>query len=210
MAHLVTIAPGEVLGADVLVGVLSALLERRHVVPVLPVLVPQVVGVKATTDQAGDDGTIRIFISSVLCGSPHKGSSPPFRREKHIQDRQLAPQVCRAIESVRSTCGYSKPGKAVFQLSQAQLGSSRTAGGGGVVLDGSTLTVELVVDNPRGLGLGRVEAALGDRAGLLGGTLGEAGDVALGEHGGWLWGVQVVCWRGEEVEAGRTLKSEPL
>jgi hypothetical protein len=25
-----------------------------------------------------------------------------------------------------------------------------------------------------------------------------------------LWGVQVVCWRGEEVEAGRTLKSKPL
>lgn len=153
-------------------------------VPVLPVLVPQVVGVEATADQAGDDGTVRIVVRSVLCGSLHKNSSPQFRREKHIQDRQLAPQVCRAIESVRSTCEYSKPGKTVFHRSQVQLGSSRTAGGGGVVLDGSTLTVELVVDDPRGLGLGRVEAALGDRAGLLGGTLGKAGDVALGEHGG--------------------------
>lgn len=52
------------------------------------------------------------------------------------------------------------------------------------MLDGSTLTVELVVDDPRGLGFGGVEAALGDRASLLGGTLGEAGNVALSEHGG--------------------------
>lgn len=57
-----------------------------------------------------------------------------------------------------------------------------------MVLDGSTLTVELVVDDPRGLGLGGVEASLGDRASLLRGTLGKAGDVALSEHGGWLWG----------------------
>lgn len=67
-----------------------------------------------------------------------------------------------------------------------------------MVLDGSTLAVELVVDDPRGLGLGGVEAALGDRAGLLGGTLGKAGDVALGEHGGGCGWLQVVCWRGEE------------
>lgn len=53
--HLVTISPGEVLAADVLVGVLSTLLQRGHVVPVLPVLVPQVVGVQATTDEAGND-----------------------------------------------------------------------------------------------------------------------------------------------------------
>lgn len=53
--HLVTISPGEVLAADVLVGVLSTLLQRGHVVPVLPVLVPQVVGVQTTANEAGDD-----------------------------------------------------------------------------------------------------------------------------------------------------------
>ena len=54
-AYLVTISPGEVLAADVLVGVLSTLLQRGHVVPVLPVLVPQVVGVQTTANEAGDD-----------------------------------------------------------------------------------------------------------------------------------------------------------
>lgn len=53
--HLVTITPGVVLGTDVLVGVLGALLKRRHVVPVLPVLIPQVVGIEAATNQAGND-----------------------------------------------------------------------------------------------------------------------------------------------------------
>jgi hypothetical protein len=57
--NLVTISPGEVLAADVLVGVLGTLLERGHVVPVLPVLVPQVVGVQATANQAGDDSAAK-------------------------------------------------------------------------------------------------------------------------------------------------------
>jgi hypothetical protein len=55
-AHLVTISPREVLGADVLVGVFDTLLERGHMRPVLPMLVPQVVSVEATTDQDGNDG----------------------------------------------------------------------------------------------------------------------------------------------------------
>lgn len=91
-------------------------------VPVLPVLVPQVVGVKATADQAGDNGAIQKIVSSVLCRSQQETSSPPLCREKHIQNRQLAPQVCRAIESVRSTCEYSNPGKTVFHRPQVQLG----------------------------------------------------------------------------------------
>lgn len=56
--HLVTVAPGEVLHADVLVGVLGALLQRGHVLPVLPVLLPEVVGVDAAADQAGNNGTV--------------------------------------------------------------------------------------------------------------------------------------------------------
>jgi hypothetical protein len=56
---LVAVSPGEVLGPDVLVGVLDALLERGHVAPVLPVLVPEVVGVVAREDDAGGDTTVR-------------------------------------------------------------------------------------------------------------------------------------------------------
>ena len=55
---LVTIAPGVVLGTDVLVGVLGTLLQRGHVAPVLPVLGPQVVGVQATTNEAGNDSAV--------------------------------------------------------------------------------------------------------------------------------------------------------
>ena len=57
------------------------------------------------------------------------------------------------------------------------------------MLDGSSLAVEFVVDNPRRLGLGAVETALdggADRSGthLLRSTLGKATDIALREHGG--------------------------
>lgn len=55
---LVAVAPGVVLGADVLVGVLDALLEGGHVRPVLPVLGPEVVRVGAGEDQAGDDAAV--------------------------------------------------------------------------------------------------------------------------------------------------------
>lgn len=51
-----------------------------------------------------------------------------------------------------------------------------------MVLNGRTLTVELVVDDPGGLGLGAVETALSDRAEGRS-ALGQAGNVA-GEHGG--------------------------
>ncbi len=53
---LVTVSPEEVLGADVLVGVLSALLKWLHVGPVLPMLVPEDVGVSSGDDQAWGDG----------------------------------------------------------------------------------------------------------------------------------------------------------
>ncbi len=55
-AHLVSIAPLIVLGANVLVWVLGALLQRRHVVPVLPVSLPKVPGVGTRESQGGDDG----------------------------------------------------------------------------------------------------------------------------------------------------------
>ncbi|KAL2273449.1 hypothetical protein FJTKL_04515 [Diaporthe vaccinii] len=55
---LVAVSPGEVLGPDVLVGVLGALLQRGHVRPVLPVLRPQPVGVGAGEGEPGDAGTV--------------------------------------------------------------------------------------------------------------------------------------------------------
>lgn len=61
---LVTIAPGVVAGADVLVGVLGALLKGREVGPVLPMLVVEGVGVvcgegKGRGDAAGERGEFR-------------------------------------------------------------------------------------------------------------------------------------------------------
>ena len=56
--HLVTIAPREVLGADVLVGVLDALLKRRKVVPVLPVFIPEVVRVDTGKDQGRNNSAV--------------------------------------------------------------------------------------------------------------------------------------------------------
>ena len=54
---LVAVAPGVVLGADVLVRVLDALLQRGLVAPVLPMLGPQVVGVGGGEEDAGEDTT---------------------------------------------------------------------------------------------------------------------------------------------------------
>lgn len=47
---LVAVTPREVLGADVLVRVLDTLLQRRHVAPVIPMLVPQNVRVDTCAD----------------------------------------------------------------------------------------------------------------------------------------------------------------
>lgn len=63
---LVAIAPRVVLGADVLVGVLDALLQGGHVLPVLPVLGPEVVGVEACEQEAGEDSAV----SNVSTNSP--------------------------------------------------------------------------------------------------------------------------------------------
>lgn len=73
MTHLVTISPWEVLAANVLVRVLDALLKWRHVVPVLPVLSPQIVGIDASEDEARDDSTAIVV-------SPHIRHSADWRR----------------------------------------------------------------------------------------------------------------------------------
>lgn len=61
--YLVTISPRVVLDTDVLIRVFHTLLERGHVLPVLPVLFPEVVGVDASENQAGHNST-DIFIST--------------------------------------------------------------------------------------------------------------------------------------------------
>ena len=61
--------------------------------PVLPVLIPEVVGVETTTNQAGYNGTMRLlgFGEHVKSGS---GLS------WNVQDGQLEPEACRIIGSV--------------------------------------------------------------------------------------------------------------
>lgn len=59
---LVAVAPGVVLGADVLVGILDALLQRGHVRPVLPMLVPEAVGVDSGEQEAGEDSAISVLV----------------------------------------------------------------------------------------------------------------------------------------------------
>lgn len=62
VTYLIAVSPREVLHADVLVRVLGTLLKRGHVFPVFPVLVPEVVGVETTTNQARNHGTIQVLI----------------------------------------------------------------------------------------------------------------------------------------------------
>lgn len=70
---LVTVAPGEVLGADVLVGVLGALLQRGQVRLVLDVLLVAVVRVGQSSNDNGDGGAgmlvdvRRVSLSIVSC-----------------------------------------------------------------------------------------------------------------------------------------------
>lgn len=59
LAHLVTVTPEEVLGAEVLVRVLGTLLKRGHVRNVLPVLVPQPIRVGASDGESGNDDAER-------------------------------------------------------------------------------------------------------------------------------------------------------
>ncbi len=53
--RLVAVAPRVVLDAHILVGVLDALLQRRQVAPVLPVLVPEVVRIDASRHEGRDN-----------------------------------------------------------------------------------------------------------------------------------------------------------
>lgn len=59
-AHLITITPEEVFGAEVLVRILGTFLERGHVFPMFPMLVPLIISVRAGDDHANRDKTGRL------------------------------------------------------------------------------------------------------------------------------------------------------
>jgi hypothetical protein len=61
-AHLVTIAPPVVLAPDILIGILDALFQWGHVVPMLPMLIPQVVGVDCGESNARDHNAARLLV----------------------------------------------------------------------------------------------------------------------------------------------------
>lgn len=64
--------------------------------PVLPVLGPEVVGVETATNQAGNHGTVRLLDFSLLVRTPNQ----VLILIRNVQDRQLAPEVCTIIGSV--------------------------------------------------------------------------------------------------------------
>jgi len=55
LTDLVTISPKEVPRPYVLIWILNPLLQRRQVLPMLPMLPPQIPGIDAAEDEAGND-----------------------------------------------------------------------------------------------------------------------------------------------------------
>jgi hypothetical protein len=62
---LVAISPKEVPCPDVLVWVFDTLLQGRHVLPVFPMLIPQVPGIDRREDEAGNHDTTYLLDSSL-------------------------------------------------------------------------------------------------------------------------------------------------
>lgn len=104
LTDLVAITPLVVLGADVLVRILGALLQRRHVVPVVPVLVPEPVGVGTRQGEGGDDAA-SILLALVRTNAsrlqlPILRDRPSARnslnsRVGNVQDGDLLPELCQ-------------------------------------------------------------------------------------------------------------------
>ena len=66
---LVTVAPGEVLGADVLVWVLDLLLERSCVLCVLLMSIPSQLSVDAGEHKAGSSNAVDLLACISLCSN---------------------------------------------------------------------------------------------------------------------------------------------
>jgi hypothetical protein len=61
-AHLISVTPEIVLCSDVLVRVFGSLLQRLHVRPVSPMLVPQIISVDTGNDQARNRNTVEVSL----------------------------------------------------------------------------------------------------------------------------------------------------
>lgn len=146
-AHLVSISPREVLDTNVLVGVFDTLLERGKVVPVLPVLSPEVVSIDTSKDQSGNDSAAEL-VSVVL----RRSSDCPVRRHTRLT------AFARGLEPL-SQHWASIHLSSQYETSESS-GKVRTTRAGCVLLDSGSFAVELVVDHPRRLRLSAVEAAL--------------------------------------------------
>ena len=62
MADLITIAPRVCFCSDVHVGIFDSILQGRHVVPMFPVLIPQVLCVKRSYDKGRYNDTVYISL----------------------------------------------------------------------------------------------------------------------------------------------------
>ena len=202
---LVAVAPGEVLGADVLVGVLDAVLQGGLVAPVLPMLGPQVVGVGAGEEEAGDDATISLLARGVLSLS----LSLSVSLSRVVMPRCVVAQSGSLFSSIESSIGrgavrregrnrsishgyglldgdlapelwIAQGGLAIaIAIARARARRVRTSSGSGVLLDGLTLLDEGVL----GRGQAALDVAAEGGVAQLGGQAGSRlEDLALGEH----------------------------
>jgi hypothetical protein len=104
--HLVTVTPEEVLGSEVLVWVLWALLKWGHVLPVRPMLVPESVGVGTGDQHARNNGAMPGQSRSSSCSTTYIVASIQLTIAFHLHaintsydsgsllDGELAPEVC--------------------------------------------------------------------------------------------------------------------
>lgn len=89
--YLVTIAPWVVLHTHVLVGVLGAFLERGHVLPVLPMLHPEIIGIDAGEGQARDNGTRD---GEYICRADRVSGTKHTRWQACARDLVALSQLC--------------------------------------------------------------------------------------------------------------------
>lgn len=104
--HLITITPEVVLGSDVLVWVLRSLLQGRLMSPMLPMLIPQDIGIDGGNNQAGpSDATIGQHSSNNIPShncSVHVRYTMPFSpvfysSKGSLLDGELAPEIYISI-----------------------------------------------------------------------------------------------------------------
>lgn len=91
MTHLVTITPEEVLCSEVLIWVLWSLLQRLHMAPMLPMLIPQDIRISSRNHQARNRCAI-LQSASLQHRTLPLNSSPLFL--PNLLDRKLAPEIC--------------------------------------------------------------------------------------------------------------------